>query len=92
MEYTKEQLQKIEKLASTLTPVSEIAVFLELQNEDILGLDIATHGHPARKAYLRGMATTAKELREKNLQLARACSPSAMQQCFKDLQDMILYL
>ena len=70
MEYTKEQLQKIEELASTLTPIPEISVLMGLASEDMLALDIATHGNPARMAYLRGMAATAKELREKNLELA----------------------
>ncbi len=76
-----------------LTPVSQISILLEPPiNEDMLALDIATHGHPARMAYVRGMAATAKELREKNLQLAKACSPSAMEQCFHDLQEMMLNL
>lgn len=92
MDYTQEQLKKIEELATKLTPVSEISVLLGLRNEDMLQLDISTHGHPARLAYIRGMAATANELREKNLQLARACSPSAMEQCFKDLQNMMLNL
>lgn len=92
MDYTKEQLKKIEEMASQLTPVNQICVLLGLKSEDMLSLDIATHGHPARMAYLRGMASTASELREKNLQLARACSPSAMEQCFHDLQNMMLSL
>lgn len=92
MEYTKEQLEKIEKLASTLTPIPEISVLMGLASEDMLALDIATHGNPARMAYLRGMAETAKELREKNLELAMACSPSAMEQCFRDIQEMTMSL
>lgn len=71
-----------------LTPLHETAALLGL-NADMLALDVATNGHPARNAYLKGMAITAQELREKNLQLARACSPSAMEQCFRDLQDMM---
>lgn len=92
MEYTKEQLKKIEEMASQLTPVNQICVLLGLKSEDMLALDIATHGNPARMAYLRGMAATAKELREKNLELAKACSPSAMEQCFRDIQEMTLSL
>ena len=38
------------------------------------------------------MAATAKELREKNLELAKACSPSAMEQCFRDIQEMTMSL
>lgn len=68
--------------------MTEIAALLDM-NGDLLSLDISTNGHPARRAYLLGMALTAQELRGKNLQLARACSPSAMEQCFRDLQDMM---
>jgi hypothetical protein len=91
MDYSEKQLKEIEKLAAELTPPSEISVHLDI-NEDEFLLDIGMHNHPARKAYLRGMASTARELREKNLQLARACAPTAMEQCFKDLQEMMISL
>lgn len=78
-------------MAAELTPPSEISVHLDI-NEDEFLLAIGMHNHPARKAYLKGIASTARELREKNLQLARACAPTAMEQCFKDLQEMMMGL
>lgn len=89
MDYTPEQLQRIEKLALILTPASEISALLELKNEDEFLLDIATKGNPARMAFMRGMAQTANGLRLKNLELANACAPSAIEQCFHDLKHMM---
>ena len=89
MDYSQEQLQKIEQLALILTPASEISALLELKNEDEFLLDIATKGSPARAAFMRGMAKTANELREKNIELANACAPSAIEQCFHDLKHMM---
>lgn len=87
MEYSNEQLNKIEELAQIFTPVPEIAALLSL-DEDMLMLDINNKNHLARISYLRGMAKTANELRSKNLELALACAPSAIEQCFKDLNKM----
>lgn len=89
MDYSQEQLTQIEQLARTLTPASEISVLLGLKNEDLFLMDVATKGNPARTAYLRGMAATANELREKNLELAKACAPSAVEQCFRDIKSMM---
>jgi hypothetical protein len=91
MEYTQEELATIEEMAKNLSPVPQIALELGL-NEDMMALDISTHGHPARAAFMRGMYATAEELRAKNLELARACSPTAMEQCFRDLQNMMMSL
>lgn len=89
MDYTTEQLQKIEELAHILTPASEISALLGLKSEDEFLLDIATKGNPARIAFMRGMAQTANDLRFKNLELANACAPSAIEQCFHDLKHMM---
>lgn len=89
MDYTTEQLQRIEELAHILTPASEISALLGLKNEDEFQLDIATKGNPARTAFMRGMAQTAHDLRSKNLELANACAPSAIEQCFHDLKHMM---
>lgn len=88
MDYSTEQLEMIEKLARLLTPASEISALLGMRNEDLFLLDINTKGSPARRAFMRGRAITAQELRKKNLELARACAPSAIEQCFRDLKQM----
>ena len=90
MDYSQEQLDRIEELAKQLTPVLEIGILLGLPNEDELQLDISTVGHPARKRFLHGLALTANELRRKNMELANACAPSAMEQCFHDLKQMLI--
>ena len=89
MDYSQEQLEKIEELARILTPASEMSALLQLENEDQFLLDLSLKGSPARIAFMRGMATTAQELRSKNLELAKACAPSAIEQCFKDLRQML---
>lgn len=89
MDYSQEQLEQIEELARILTPASEISALLKLENEDLFLLDLSLKGSPARVAFMRGMATTAQELRSKNLELAKACAPSAIEQCFKDLRQML---
>lgn len=88
MDYSSENLNRIEELARQLTPASEISALLELPTEDDFLLDIATPGHPARIRYLHGLATTANDLRRKNLELADACAPSAIEQCFRDMRQM----
>lgn len=88
MDYTKEQLQKIEELAKILTPATEMATLLGF-DEDLFMLDLSTKGNPARRAFMTGMAGTAKTLRQKNLELANACAPSAIEQCFHDLRQML---
>lgn len=89
MDYSQEQLEQIEELARILTPASEISALLKLENEDQFLLDLSLKGSPARITFMRGMATTAQELRSKNLELAKACAPSAIEQCFKDLRQML---
>lgn len=88
MDYSTEQLKEIEHLASLLTPASEIFSLLELESEDAFLLDINTAGNPARRAFMHGLATTARRLREKNLELADACAPSAIEQCFRDVRQL----
>ena len=89
MDYTPHQLKEIERLAGLLTPASEISVLLDLKSEDFFALDISTHGHPARRAYMTGMARSAQRLRERNMELAEACAPAAIEQCFRDLKNMM---
>ena len=43
--------------------------------------DINTLGHPARRAYYSGLEETDKELRQQQLDLMRAGSPSAIADC-----------
>lgn len=78
----------IEELAKSLTPPSQIAAMLNI-NEDRLKLSLSLHGSPERKAFLRGMAETAAEIRKNNLALARAGSPNAILSSLLSMREMI---
>lgn len=76
MDYSKDLLKRISELAGQLTPVSEIAVLLDIDEVTFLD-DVITPGHEARRAYMHGYAKTANEIRKRNLDLAAAGSPAA---------------
>lgn len=88
MDYTEEILSKIEKLAKEMMTPSEISFLLGI-NEVALKDDINTIGHPARKAYMRGFATTAHELRRNIREAAIAGSPYSISEALKQLIDMM---
>ena len=77
MKYTPEQLKTIEELASLYIPPSEIAVALELPEEQ-LKTDIAISGSEARRAYLKGKLAQKIEVRRQMATLARVGSPLAL--------------
>lgn len=51
--------------------------------------DIHTIGHPARRAYYVGLAATDRELRQQQLDLMRAGSPSAIADCQQRIERML---
>lgn len=81
-------IPKIEEMARDLVPPSQMAALTDV-NEDSLRMALNRHGSPARKAFLRGMATTANQIRKNNIQLAGAGSPDAIRSCFQSMRDMI---
>ena len=88
MDYSTDLLQQIKRLAAKLTPITEISVLLGL-NEIELRDSVNTMGHPARQAFYEGMAETALKVRERDLQLAEAGSPSADEALKNYLRNMI---
>lgn len=86
-EYTTEQLAKIRELAQKLTPISDIAVLMELDVRQFR-MDIADDMHPASLAYHRGKAETALKIRENELTLAEAGSPLAVTLMNSYIKDM----
>ena len=88
MEINEEVCSKIEELASKLVPPSQMAALLDL-NEDGLKLALNRHSHPARKAFLKGMANTANKIRATNIELAETGSPDAIHGCFNSMREMI---
>ena len=83
-----ETITKIEELASVLTPPSQMAAMLGI-DEDILKHKISIHGTKERMAFLKGMSATADKLRRNNIELANAGSPEAIRSCFAAMNRML---
>lgn len=84
----KEMIDKIEEMAAALTPPSQMAAMLDV-DEDGLKARLARHGTDERKAFLRGMSATADRLRRNNIELANAGSPEALRSCFSAMNRML---
>ncbi len=87
MKYSPGQLNKIEALAQLYTRPSEIAIFIDVPEEDFKA-DINSEGHPARKAYIKGKLSQKLEIRRQMATLARVGSPAAIEMSEKALLDM----
>lgn len=88
MDYSNELLTRIRDLSSQLTPPQEISALLDIEEREFLN-DLNTIGHPARKAFMQGYATTANEIRKDNINLAQAGSPAADEACRGYLRCMM---
>ena len=89
MEYTAKQLEQITQLSERLTPPSEISVLLGLRSEREFLEDIKTPDNAARIALLSGLHKTMDRIRQRNIQLANACSPAAIEQCCEYARNII---
>lgn len=87
MKYSAAQLEKIEQFAQLYTKPSEIAVYLDIPEEEFK-TDINSEGHPARKAYIRGKLSQKLEIRKQMAVLARVGSPAAIEMSERALLDM----
>ena len=88
MDFSTDLLIKIKELASKLTPITEISALLDL-NEIELRDAVNTPGNPVRTAYFKGFSERALKIRERNLELAEAGSPSADDALFSYLKRMM---
>lgn len=88
MVYSTNLLKEIELMASQMTPAVEIGILLGIDENTFVD-DINSPGSPARIAYLRGYATTARKLRQNNLELAEAGSTSADEACRNYISKML---
>lgn len=87
MEFTGEQLKKVEALAEKLTPLAEIAIHINiplpyLENE----LELRTSAFYI--AYMKGKAKTAADLRSRILECAMAGSPTSIIEALHQLNNM----
>lgn len=76
--YSDEQISQIRDLAAALTPISDIAILMDL---DVYQLrdDLADLSNPVSKAYRHAKAETMLSIRRNELQLASMGSPLAVQ-------------
>ena len=87
MNYSKEQLEEIEKYASIFLPISDMAVILDIPAEE-LREDIKDRQNKASYAYLRGKLASKVKLHTQERMLAQVGSPLALENAAKNLLDM----
>lgn len=87
MELTSQQIDCIKELASMLTPVSDIAVLMDIDERRFREI-LSDKSHPASLAYRKGKAERALQIRQNELELAEAGSPLAVQLIGSYLRDM----
>jgi diphthamide biosynthesis methyltransferase len=87
MELTSPQINRIKELASMLTPVSDIAVLMDIDERRLRDI-LSDKSHPASLAYRKGKAERALQIRQNELELAEAGSPLAVQLIGSYLRDM----
>ena len=88
MEITQALLEKVQTLAETLTPISEMSVLLDIKEDELRDevMDASTQLH---HAYYLGMAKVKQQLRKNELDLAAAGSPQAGQRTHDYLNQML---
>lgn len=78
MNLSLDQIERIRELASLLTPISDIAVLIDV-DEDLLRIELSNKNSLARKAYAYSKAKTSLQLRKQEIELANVGSPLAVQ-------------
>jgi hypothetical protein len=68
----------VEELAKFLTPISEIAILMDVRPDD-LRLAIRDRNSEVSRAYYRAKAETSLTLRKQEIELANVGSPLAVQ-------------
>lgn len=87
MKYSAEQLKTIEQMAALYLRPSEIAIAIDVPEEEFKS-DIAMAESEVRRAYLRGKLTQKMEIRKQMAMLARVGSPAALEMSERALLDM----
>jgi hypothetical protein len=78
MDYSTEQICKVEELAKFLTPLSEMAVLMDVPLDE-LRLAVRDRNSAVSRAYYRAKAETSLALRKQEIELANVGSPLAVQ-------------
>ncbi len=78
MEYSDEQLQKIREFAGLLMTITDIAVLMDI-DEDELRSDIASKSTKASRAYRLSKTETILELHRQEIEFAKLGSPLSVE-------------
>lgn len=87
MNFTKEQLEEVEKYASIYLPISDIAILMGIP-ADMLRDEIRNKNKDASKAYHKGKAASRVKLHHQEMLLAQVGSPVAIENAHRNLLDM----
>lgn len=87
MEYTSEQLDNVQKLASIFMKITDIALIIEVPPEE-LRADIQADCTEVSRRYRRGKALSKMELLQQEMSLAKVGSPLALENASKNLLNM----
>lgn len=88
MEITQDLQKRVQDLAETLTPISEMSVLLDIKEDDLRD-EILKPSSELHRAYYLGMATVRQQLRKNEIELAAAGSPQAVQRTHEYLDKML---
>lgn len=87
MNFTKEQLEEVEKYASIYLPISDIAILMGIP-ADMLRDEIRNKNTDTSKAYHKGKAASRVKLHHQEMLLAQVGSPLAIENAHRNLLDM----
>jgi len=87
IEFTEAQLEQVEKLSSIYMKISDIALIIEVEPEQ-LRAEISNESTEVSRRYRRGKATSKAELLAQEMQLAKVGSPLALENARRNLLDM----
>ena len=87
MNFTKEQLEQINKWASIYLPISDMALMLDIPAE-MLRDEIRNKHTEVSLAYYRGKAASRVKLHQQEMLLAQVGSPLAIENAHRNLLDM----
>ena len=87
MNFTKEQLEQINKWASIYLPISDMALMLDIPAE-MLREGIRNKNTEVSLAYHRGKASSRVKLHQQEMLLAQVGSPLAIENAHRNLLDM----
>ena len=87
MQYTAEQLEQVEQLASIYMKITDIALIIEV-DETALREDIERTTSEVSRAYRKGKALSKVALHQQEMNLAKVGSPLALENARNNLLDM----